>query len=108
MDEVSKKCLSELFFSICWRALLSLALFFISGLSEDFSVIRHIAILVMVWIAAEALFIFLPNFIRHKKRWKMYEEYRTASYAAAQQSGGLKTIYSGLLDNYSTKSVNRE
>ena len=105
MDEVSKRCLRELSVSISLRLAVSALLFFVSMVSESSPLFKHFAVLILVWIAAETLFIFLPNFIRHQNRWKLYENYRIQSSVAAKKNGGLKTIYSKLLDNYPHKSA---
>lgn len=108
MDEVSKKCLREISVSIVWRVALSLVLFFISASNDRASLLRHFAILILVWIVAETLFIFLPNFIRHQRRWELYEDYRIKSSKVTKQDGGLKTIYSKLLDNYPIKTLDSD
>ncbi len=108
MDEVSKRCLFEFFVSIILRTLLSVGLFFIPSLNNDFSIFRHLSILIAVWIITDTLFIFLPNFIRHQRRWRLSEEYRIEVCRAVKQNGGLKTIYSKLLDNYPIKPVSSD
>lgn len=64
------------------------------------SIFRHISFLVLIWDAADLVFVFTPNFVRHCRRWRRFEDYRRDAVTEMRKSNALTTIYSDLLDRY--------
>lgn len=56
----------------------------------------------LTWIVSGLVFVFLPNLIRHKKRWALNYDYRKAVLIKSNEIGALNTIYSDLLDDFPT------
>jgi membrane protein YdbS with pleckstrin-like domain len=101
MDEISKKCLKELSISILWRVSLCIVLHAIALTTSNLSFLSHLSALIIAWIVGEVLFIFIPNLIRHRRRWSGNSKYRSDIVSKAQTNGALRTIYSRYLDEFS-------
>jgi hypothetical protein len=100
-DDVSRGALRAILLKSFTLISISLVLFFAS--TADDSIWRFLAIIILVWVASEFLFIFLPNFIRHTRRWSEFDDYRIEIESKSNEVGPLKAIYSDVLDQYNFK-----
>ena len=104
MDIISTGALQSFAVSAVWRFFLAVTLLLIGLSYASVSYLVHLSGLIGIWVVGEFLFIFVPNLIRHRRRWKRNQMYREAAAAKCDTDGALRTIYSSLLDEHSTHS----
>ena len=98
-DLVAIKAIKELIFVSFFKVLLLWLVSIFLG-QWSIEVFPLVWLIVLLWIGSELFLIFIPNFIRHRKRWRLYQKYRDEAKIRVEEIGARRTIYSDLLDRF--------
>lgn len=101
MDAVAKGAAKSFGIGVALRLMLLVLLLLVArGERWEFAV--PITVTIIVWIVADAVFLFLPNLVRHRKRWTKSDDYKAAITTESERIGPLAAIYSNLPDQFET------